>query len=500
MKIEINIDGKIYDAVERVVTTPIEVIYRPDVIVENNNSYSITKIVAGLITGGKRVFTITAKDVKEIGYGETPAKYYPFGGTVEVPAGSVWVIILKFTNNTSVTVTLNGETGGYKYNNVNNTNTEEPTIRPIIIDKPDPIPTPIEESQITSRAKADVGVITWDWWNNYADTKMWLSPKKYHNRLPWFAKVTGENSVEFGGAKQEIIDKEISWCVDAGIAYWAMNWYIEWTPTSEGSYRRTMFKNSKNPDKSKLKMCFILQPSSIDGRDSMVLMNNHLQSMCRDMGRDDYYKVNGRPLFYILDDGEAITGGAIGYTKRNHVDAIRSTFIELNPGKPAPYIVMMRETSGLEAKGFLADNGADAWSQYTAVGTGATGTGDKKLVSAGLNAMNRYASTGIQHIPTLTLGWDQSPIAENPSTWYTNASFGGERCSPETVKRFINLGLDHLKNNSSTTEANSILMYAFNENAEGGYITPTLKSDGGIDRSILDAVKEVLNNTSNTIS
>ena len=60
-----------------------------------------------------------------------------------------------------------------------------------------------------------VGAIRWDAWNgvpvdnvSYWATKA-LSPNEWHARLPFFGNVTGENSVQFNGDTQAVMDAEI---------------------------------------------------------------------------------------------------------------------------------------------------------------------------------------------------------------------------------------------------------------------------------------------------
>ena len=57
------------------------------------------------------------------------------------------------------------------------------------------------------------------------------------------------------------------------------------------------------------------------------------------------------------------------------------------------------------------------------------------------------------------------------STWYPNRT-------PQLVEEFTRMGIDWLdRYPEKTTRQRLLLVYAWNENGEGGYLTPT-KADG----------------------
>jgi len=71
-----------------------------------------------------------------------------------------------------------------------------------------------------------VGAIRWDAWHGPASNvgltvEKTLAPARWHYRLPFFGKVTGENAVEARGDTQEIMDREIEYAHAAGLDYWA---------------------------------------------------------------------------------------------------------------------------------------------------------------------------------------------------------------------------------------------------------------------------------------
>jgi hypothetical protein len=70
-----------------------------------------------------------------------------------------------------------------------------------------------------------VGAIRWDAWQDNgsvrAAVEKALAPSQWHYRLPFFARITGLNSVQIDGNSQAIMDQEIDYAAKAGIDYWA---------------------------------------------------------------------------------------------------------------------------------------------------------------------------------------------------------------------------------------------------------------------------------------
>jgi hypothetical protein len=77
-----------------------------------------------------------------------------------------------------------------------------------------------------------VGAIRWDAWHGSASkvrlmVEKTLAPAHWHYRLPFYARVTGENTVEVRGHTQEVMDQEIAYAHGAGMDYWAFVVYPE---------------------------------------------------------------------------------------------------------------------------------------------------------------------------------------------------------------------------------------------------------------------------------
>jgi hypothetical protein len=405
-------------------------------------------------------FTINNQTPQEVSW--DGVKYYPFS-VVYLPAGNSSTYFLK---SGSIISKIKVIAGAYN------------TIPSIQVPDSQPVVDSTTTTQTTTQTPITgnrplIGAVRWDWWaDNFECTTKWLSPSKYHYKAPFFAKETGENSLHIDGNTQEIFDKELAYASYAGIDYFAFDWYEGFNDPAgiNGSYGMELFKRSAN--KGNIKMAYILESSSLGF--SGEFSARTLKDICADFGRDDYQKINGRPLFFYMTYPPLTP---------SQVDLINKTYLSIHPGKPLPYIVNAIQVGVQEAQ-MNNNTGIAAWSQYT----GYSKEGDLKM-------RERYKTAGVKLIPTMTVGWDTRPIADNPCRWYQNAPYETEYLlKGEALKSHLIDTINFVNANPTICEANTILCYAWNENAEGGYIVPTLiPSSSQINTDTIEIFKQVLN-------
>jgi hypothetical protein len=91
-------------------------------------------------------------------------------------------------------------------------------------------------------------------------------------------------------------------------------------------------------------------------------------------------------------------------------------------------------------------------------------------------------------MPAITVGWDRRPW-EDPSKPQTQAVYYPDRTPLQTTD-FVRQAIRWLNDHADkTTKERILLLYAWNENGEGGYLTPTK----GLGDTYLKAVGNVLN-------
>lgn len=76
-----------------------------------------------------------------------------------------------------------------------------------------------------SGAPPVVGAIRWDAWTEWGYFQQFLQPKEWHDRLPFFSKTLPDGKVEIRCDNREVMDQEIAYARQAGLDYWAFDWY-----------------------------------------------------------------------------------------------------------------------------------------------------------------------------------------------------------------------------------------------------------------------------------
>jgi hypothetical protein len=170
-----------------------------------------------------------------------------------------------------------------------------------------------------------------------------------------------------------------------------------------------------------------------------------------------YQKVlNGRPLVYAFQcsAGKDFYDGLIAAAAAD--------------GLPRPYFVTMGNTPG--------DVAFDASSSYLGKAGGWKSQAGKKLIPD--------VGTGCR---------DRRPRVENPVPWEGGtpkpvANPSSQEVAPEIIAARVEAAIEWNRKNPVAGEANAVIIYAWNEFDEGGWLCPTL-SEG---TARLDAIRKVL--------
>ena len=328
------------------------------------------------------------------------------------------------------------------------------------------------------RSRPIVGAIRWDGWVgtlNRAglEVEHTLSPHQYHYRAPFYSKEISYDSIQCRGTTQAIMDQEISYAKYAGLDYWAFCWY---PPHSGLDTARQLYLASSH--KGDINWCVILGTNPFD-------YNTDAAWLIERFKENNYQKVlNGRPLVYVFPSTA---------TKSNQLAQLRR--MSKDAGEPDPYIVVM----GFTAKNAnaIADSlNADAISCYASSYNFDTGTQyngaaySPTIYNSDQTGWATYAASGKKLVPWVTTGWSPKPRIERSVLWnsYYTSDGWAEDGTPDQIAQNLQNALTWTKNNINATEANAILMYAWNEFDEGGWICPTL----GNNTSRLDAIEKVL--------
>lgn len=316
-----------------------------------------------------------------------------------------------------------------------------------------------------------------------------LGPQRYHWRLPFFASTVSDGEVRIGGYTQEVLDREIGFAKAGGIDYWAFLLYEEGTAMSDGL---ELYLSSAR--KQDVKFCAITSPNTFGNAQQF---RQRLPRVVKLISEPSYQKVMaGRPLLYLFnvsDDWVKAWGGEAG--ARTLFDGLRAVVQEAGHGNP--YLVVM-DFSADHGRRIADIVGAQALSSYAAPGAVGEGAPYLHLTRHAATFWEQCYDTGADVVPIAMAGWDRRPRVEHPVPWekQQKPGVGIEKYyvmpTPRELAEHVHDALDWVVENRPRCPAQAVIIYAWNEHDEGGFLCPTLSPDGSANTARLDAISAVV--------
>jgi hypothetical protein len=334
----------------------------------------------------------------------------------------------------------------------------------------------------TTRARPIVGAIRWDAWFGDAqsttvgrEVERSLGPEAFHDRLPFFARETSFDVVEVRGNRLSVIDTEIAQAHRAGLDYWAFVMYPQDFPSTAVL---DLYLHSSH--KRDLRFCMIVEQ-----------LDDTIQARLLRYFQDDAYQsvLGGRPLLYTIGpqrpDDPKWPDAAARFARLRAAAAAA--------GLKDPYIVHLWGWSA--AKEIAGAVGLDALSAYSL-------NFDDKIAPYATLARkteakwDEWRASGAKVVPLVTTGWDRRPRVLHPVSWehlpprIAEIDYFYQPPSGPELATHLRHALDWCARHPKDAEAQAILIYAWNEFDEGGWLVPGLRPHEGTRR--LDAIREAL--------
>jgi hypothetical protein len=189
----------------------------------------------------------------------------------------------------------------------------------------------------------------------------------------------------------------------------------------------------------------------------------------------DYQLVeNNRPLWFLgfIDSVSVVKNWGGFAAMKKTLDSIR--LLVMQNGRNNPYLVIMDFDAAL-GKRWADSLGADAISSYVAQKNSVKGS-YRQLTREAEQFWNECRATGAELIPICDAGWSPKPRMDYNNEWthfyppgnyYANAT-------PIELANHIRSGMSWLEKNKLAAPAQCLLIYAWNEYDEGGWLGPTL--------------------------
>jgi hypothetical protein len=218
------------------------------------------------------------------------------------------------------------------------------------------------------------------------------------------------------------------------------------------------------------------------------LIEEHIELMANDA----YVRVaDNRPLYFLGFVTEKLAaerwGGIDGL--RAQIGRFRARAVARGVGNP--YIVLgvlPRDATAFEAK-----LGGDAAGAYSIADGRATGdyAALVRITEAGWTLL---ATSGLPVVPTVMAGWDRRPRVETPVPWENSQRPGAgleyyfAAPDPAQLAAHVKSALAFIKRQPANARAPAVLVYAWNENDEGGWLVPTRPCDDAHLRALHQAL------------
>lgn len=336
-----------------------------------------------------------------------------------------------------------------------------------------------------------VGAIRWDAW--YGDgtgvsgaVEATLSPQHWQWRAPFFAEVISTNKIQIRGGAEEI-RKEIDFAADAGLDYWAFCIY-----PPKDNLSRALHLYLDAPNRNRINFCMNLQGGWF-AQGGLETALQRIPLYVEYMQHPEYQTVlNGRPLVYLLFP--ATLTGKHALKSEAEAKQLMKAFRDQTKaaGLKNPYIVF-QDFNAKDVDQYRENYDADAIGAYAANTKWKDCSYAKYRDYVEHTFWPSFQKTGSEFVPLVSTGFDMRPRIETGVPWDSSAILMDirtyhEQPTPEEFAAHLEASLEYVAMHKQQIPANTVLIYAWNEFDEGGWLCPT----PGEGTARLDAVQAVL--------
>jgi len=279
---------------------------------------------------------------------------------------------------------------------------------------------------------------------------------------------------------QEIMEQQIDLAADNGVDFFLFCWY--WKDSNKPINTAAIYNLSlhsslhlylKAKNKNRVKFGLLIanhSGSEITGIENWDAATKYWIS--RYLKDPQYVTVDGKPLIVIFRTA-GIDNDCLS----------RMQTVAKEGGLPGLSIAGCGNT---------ASQSFTQRTHYNVVPGYATGAQEHKYAELVSATESQWAGTERQpYIPEVTVGWDKRPW-EGPTGLNQTAGSYFPDHTPAQFKSFLTDAVNWMdKNPKKTTKERIVLVYAWNELGEGGYLAPT---KGDPEASYLKIIKEVVQN------
>lgn len=347
-------------------------------------------------------------------------------------------------------------------------------------------------SSCSKKKPATIGVYYFDGWagqnsrtapgGSWAD-EPWAKNAPTHLTKRFVEEFSGREPVwGWRDDTQEIMERQIDLAADNGVDFFLFCWYwrdnkgsINPAAIENLSLHKSMELYLTAKNKKKLKYSLLVANhggSEILGPDNWAEAVKYWTKYFKD---PQYITVDGKPLVVIFGSGEGIDSECLA---RMQETAKKEGF-----------------KNGLAIAGCGGEtkkkSGFTHSTHYNVIPGYADGSEEHKFEELVKATKAQWKGTEQQpYIPLLTAGWDKRPW-EGPEGLGQKEGWYYPDSSPEKFKNFLTDAIRWMDENpAKTTKEKLVLIYAWNELGEGGYLVPTKADPEAAKLKMIKAVAE----------
>jgi len=200
------------------------------------------------------------------------------------------------------------------------------------------------------------------------------------------------------------------------------------------------------------------------------------------MKQEGYLRLADRPVYFLgfITEAKAVERWGSLELLRAQIERFRSRAIAAGAGNP--YLVLggfVRETASLVP----VLTGGDAVGAYAIADPRGIGDYATLALFAEKGWQTMAAAMPMPVVPTVMSGWDRRPRIEHPVPWEPQQRPGAgieyhfEPPTPKQLSAHLERAFGWIRSQPADRRAPVALIYAWNENDEGGWLVPTTPCD-----------------------
>lgn len=322
-------------------------------------------------------------------------------------------------------------------------------------------------AETAAPARAKVGAYYFDGWTSATGHLKERLKTEFFDREP----VWGWND-----EAPETMVRQIDYAADNSIGFFAFDWYYPEGANKYSPLNTGLDLFLKAPNRTRMEFCLLVANHGgfrIGPKDWDAVCNIWVPLF----KQNGHVTVDNKPLLIFFSPGELRQAFGTTESVRAAFEKLRAKCREAGlPGATIAACCTPGPDNNWSNLQDLADSGYDVFTGYNYHGHPVRGgqaiQAFSTMIEGHEDIWNRFAQkTHRPYIPVVTAGWDKRPWEERdgkkPSVYYPDRT-------PYQVADFLNRAISWMDTHpAAITKERLLLIYAWNENGEGGYLTPT---------------------------